>query len=196
MEGCDRASEAMAEGTRRKSTKDAPFASSQRTSSLKWFVVQTKPRQEDRAQYFLAEKGFETYLPKMEVASVRSYRRMLIRKPLFPSYLFTRFDPQENLVHVRWSKGVVKILPESNRPQPVDNAIIKGIRKLCKKDGVVRKCSLKPKDKVRIAKGPLRDLLGIFEHWSSDQGRVRILLNLLNYQATVELHHSMIAKIG
>lgn len=202
-EKSDRASEALAEGTQRYSTKNAPSANCslpvvypRPASTLKWYVVQTKPRQEDRAQYFLAEKGFETYLPKMEVDNSRSYRGMLIQKPLFPCYLFTRFDVQQNLAHVRWTKGVVKILPESNRPQSLDNDIIKGIRKLCSKDGVVRKRSLKPREKIRIAKGPLKNLLGIFQHWSSDQGRVRILLNLVNYQATVELHHSKIEKIG
>ena len=163
---------------------------------LCWYVVQTKPHQEDRAQYFLAEKGFETYLPKMEVASVRSNWRMLIQKPLFPSYLFARFDPQENLAHVSWTRGVVKILPESNRPLPVDNEVVISIKTLARKDGVIRRNSLRSRDKVWIIKGPFKGLVGIFEHWSSDQGRVRILLDLINYQARVELHHSMIEKIA
>ena len=118
---------------------------------MQWFVVQTKPRQEERAQYFLAEKGFEAYLPKMEVVSTRGHKRKLIEKPLFPNYIFSRFDQQESLAHVRWTKGVVKILPESTRSQPVDKEIIEGIKKLAQKDGVVRKRSLKPKDKIRIA---------------------------------------------
>ena len=163
---------------------------------MQWYVVQTKPRQEERAQYFLADKGFEAYLPKMEVVSIRGDKRKLLEKPLFPSYIFTLFDQQESLAHVRWTKGVVKILPVSSRPQPVEKEIVKGIMKLAQKDGVIRKKSLKPRDKVRIVKGPFKDLLGIFEHWTSDQGRVRVLLSLINYQASVELHHSMLEKIA
>ena len=163
---------------------------------MQWYVVQTKPRQEERAHYFLAEKGFEVYLPKMEVVTVRGHKRKLLEKPLFPNYIFSRFDQQESLAHVRWTKGVVKILPVSSRPQPVDNEIVRSVMRLAQKDGVIRKNSLKPKDKVRIVKGPFKDLLGIFEHWTSAQGRVRVLLNLINYQASVELHHSMLEKIA
>jgi transcriptional antiterminator RfaH len=163
---------------------------------MQWYVVQTKPRQEERAQYFLAEKGLEAFLPKMEVVRIRGHRRTLVQKPLFPSYLFSRFDQQESLADVRWAKGVIKILPESSQPQSVDNEIVKGVMRLAQKDGVIRQNSLKRRDNVRIVKGPFKDLLGIFEHWTSDQGRVRVLLNVINYQASIELHHSMIEKIA
>ena len=193
----------MAQITQRQLTKAASAAScklvaacSQRDSALRWYVIQTKPRQEDRAQHFLSEKGFEAYLPKMEMVNVRKNRRALTQKALFPSYLFTRFEQQESLAHVRWTKGVVKILPESNRPLPVDNEVVRNIKTLARKDGVIRKKSLKTKDRVRIVNGPFKDLLGIFEHWTSDQGRVRVLLSLINYQASVELHHSMLEKIA
>jgi hypothetical protein len=42
----------------------------------------------------------------------------------------------------------------------------------------------------------MKDILGIFDYWTSDEGRVRVLLNFLNYQASVELHHSFIEKIA
>lgn len=172
-----------------------PAACSQRNPALSWFVVQTKPRQEERAQYFLAEKGFEAYLPRMEVVTVRGFKRALIQKALFPNYLFARFDEEENLAQVRWTKGVVKILPVSSRPQAVDEGIIHNIKQLARKDGVIRKKSLKPKDRVRIARGPFKDLLGIFENWCSDKGRVRVLLDLINYQASIEIHYSMVDKL-
>ena len=164
-------------------------------NGMRWYVVQTKPRQEERAQHFLTEKGFETYLPRMEVASNRGSRRTLIQKPLFPNYLFTRFDQQESLAHVRWTEGVVKILPESSRPQSIANEIVRGVMRLAHEDGVIRKNSLKASDKVKIVKGPFKELLGVFEHWTSNRGRVRVLLNLINYQASIELHHSMLERI-
>ena len=47
-----------------------------------------------------------------------------------------------------------------------------------------------------LARGPMKDVLGIFQHWVSDQGRVRVLLHFVNYQASVELHHSLIERVG
>jgi len=41
----------------------------------------------------------------------------------------------------------------------------------------------------------MKDVLGIFDHWTSDCGRVRVLLNFINYQASVNLHYSFIERV-
>ena len=163
---------------------------------LKWYVVQSKPREEERAEHFLKEKGLQAYLPRMEVMSTRAGRSVAKEKPLFPSYLFCRFDPNEHLVYVRWTKGVLKILPESVYPAPVEDQVVTSILNLEQKDGIIRRKPLKKDDRIRIASGPMKDILGIFDHWTSDQGRVRVLLNFINYQAKVELHHSQVERVA
>ena len=165
------------------------------SSRLRWYVVQSKPREELRAEYFLKEKGLEVYVPLMEVAITRGFRSVMQKKPLFPSYLFCRFDPEISLGYVRWTKGVVKILPESISPISVENHLITSLCNLGQKDGIIRNKPLKKKDGIRISKGFMKDVLGIFEHWTSDQGRVRVLLNFISYQASVELHHSFVEKL-
>ena len=165
-------------------------------TDLKWYVVQSKPREELRAEHFLKEKGFQVYLPLMEVAITRGIRDVMKEKPLFPSYLFCRFDAESSLAYVRWTKGVVKILPESIAPTPVDDGLITAIRTLGQKDGIIRKKALEKCDQIRITRGPMKDILGIFDYWTSDEGRVRVLLNFLNYQASVEIHHSFVEKVS
>ena len=164
---------------------------------MKWYVVQSKPREEERALHYLKEKGIDTYLPRMEVVSVRKFKNVKTKKPLFPGYLFCRFKKEdETLAHVRWTQGVKKLLPESVDPMPVDDEIVAAIHKLEQKDGVIRKKPLQKSDRIRVARGPMQDVLGIFDHWTSDQGRVMVLLNFINYQAAVELHHSLIEKVA
>jgi len=165
-------------------------------NDLNWYVVQSKPREELRAEYFLKEKGFQVYLPLMEVAITRGFRDVMKQKPLFPSYLFCRFDAASSLAHVRWTKGVLKILPESIAPTPVDDGLIVTIRTLGQKDGIIRKRALEKDDQILITRGPMKDILGIFDYWTSDEGRVKVLLNFINYQASVELHHSLIKKVA
>ncbi len=71
------------------------------------------------------------------------------------------------------------------------------IKKRTDENGVVRKTHhFEPNDLVRIKSGPLRELLGIFDRWVSDGERVRILLNLIGYQPSIELHYSMIEKVA
>ena len=164
---------------------------------FRWYVVQAKPREEHRAQHFLKEKGFHTYLPLMEVARIYGSKNSVTEKPLFPGYLFCLFDRDtKSLAHVRWTKGVAKILPNSANPLPVKDEVIAAIRSLEQKDGIIRQKALRTSDRVRVIRGPMKDIVGIFDHWASDQGRVRVLLQFINYQASVELHHSCIEKIA
>jgi transcriptional antiterminator RfaH len=98
---------------------------------------------------------------------------------------------------VRWSSGVSRILGFERGPAPVDDQVIEIIKGRVDKNCVVRKAlHFKAKDRIRIRSGPLRDLMGIFERWVSDEGKVRVLLNLLNYDAKVELHYSQVEKIA
>src|SRR5215813_8236501 len=58
----------------------------------RWFVVYTLARCEDRARLGLEAKGFECFLPTL-IRELRHARRAVIAKrPLFPRYLFCRFD--------------------------------------------------------------------------------------------------------
>jgi transcriptional antiterminator RfaH len=166
------------------------------SNGLKWFVVQSKPREEERARYFLEEKGFDTYLPMMEVLKVRGFKNVKTESALFPGYLFCRFNPDDSLAHVRWTRGVKKLLPESVNPIPVESEVVEAIKSLQQHDGVIRQKPLKQNDRIRVARGPMKDVLGVFDHWTSDSGRVRVLLNFINYQASVELHHSLVEKVA
>jgi len=131
----------------------------------------------------------------MEVVTNRGSRSVIEEKPLFPGYLFCRFDPEESLAYVRWTKGVAKILPESVNPMPVSEGVVRAIRGIENKDGIIRKRPFEKNERIRIARGSMKHMLGIFDHWTSDQGRVRVLLNFVNYQASVVLHHSLIESI-
>ncbi len=69
------------------------------------------------------------------------------------------------------------------------------IRQRIDGNGIVKRTfSFVPNETIKIKSGPLKDLLGIFERWVLDRERVRILLNVIGYQPTVELHYSMIEK--
>ena len=162
-----------------------------------WYVIQTKPKKEDEASSYLSTKGLEIFNPLMETFSPRNGKGNREFKPLFPSYIFGKFDLDRNYPLVRWARGVKKILGFGGYPIPVSEEVIEVIRSRTDDDGIVRRMiHFEPNDLVRIKSGPLRDLLGIFERWVSDSERVRVLLNLIGYQPAVELHYSMIEKVA
>jgi len=162
-----------------------------------WYVIQTKPKKEEEAKSYLSTKGVEIFNPLMETFLLRNGRMNKELKPLFPNYIFGKFDLDQNYPLVRWAKGVKKVLGFGEYPTPISEEVVEIIKERTDTHGIVRlKCHYQANDLIRIKTGPLKDLLGIFERWISDSERVRILLNLLGYQPVVEIHHSMIEKVA
>jgi transcriptional antiterminator RfaH len=162
-----------------------------------WYVVQTKPKKEEEVTSYLSTKGLEVFSPLIETFSSRNGRMNKELKPLFPSYIFGKFDLEKEYPLVRWARGVKKVLGFGGYPIPVSEEVVGIIKGGADCNGIVRKThQFEPNDFVRIKSGPLKDLLGIFERWVSDSERVRILLNLIGYQPAVELHYSMVEKVA
>ncbi len=162
-----------------------------------WYVIQTKPKKEEEATTYLSNKGVEIFSPLIECFNYRNGRMSKELKPLFPGYIFGKFDLEINYPLVRWGKGVKCVLGFGGYPIPLAEEVIIIIKERTDERNIVRmKRDFKPNDVVRITSGPLKDLVGIFERWLSDKERVRILLNLIGYQPEVELHYSMIEKVA
>jgi len=163
-----------------------------------WFVVQTKPGQEQSVVMHLKHKGIETYAPKIETYRYDGLKKIKKTKALFPNYLFARCE-RKNLSQVCWTRGIKKVLWENNAPQPVAEEVIFSLKSLTSKDGLIRPHALWGTDKyqkhdpVLITSGPFKDIYALFDHWESDKERVCLLLNLLNAQIRVTVPSALIS---
>ncbi len=164
---------------------------------INWYVIQTKPKKEEESTSYLSTKGVEIFTPLMETFSLINGRMNKALKPLFPGYIFGKFDLEKNYPLVRWARGVNKVLGLSGYPSPISEEVIEIIKGRLDAQGNIKiKQQFKTNDLIRIKSGPLRDLLGVFDRWVSDSDRVRILLNLIGYQPEVEVHCSLIEKVA
>ena len=55
-------------------------------SKPQWFLIYTKPRQEERAKENLENQGFETFLPMIAFEKIKQ-PKLYSLKPMFPRYL-------------------------------------------------------------------------------------------------------------
>ncbi len=165
-------------------------------TGLRWYVVRTKPRNEERAKSYLEQHGLNTFLPWMETSQFSLGKAIKNSKPLFPNYLFAQFNLEQDYPLVKWGKGVNKILGFGKYPTPIADEVLSIIKNRADENNIVKKAyNLTKDDHIKITSGPLKDLLGIFDRWVTDSGRIRILLNLIGYQPGVELHYSQLEKV-
>jgi transcriptional antiterminator RfaH len=162
-----------------------------------WFVVQTNPKEENLAGLVLSKQDILIYQPYMEKFVFHARKKTLKQYPLFPNYIFVNILPTEEEFHkIRWSRGVRRILIDNYQPIPIEDEFITSLQILQDKDsGIIKKpVEFAPGDMVRIKSGPMKDLYGIFEEWGSDEGRVKILIQMVNNRAKVVMHSSLIEK--
>jgi transcriptional antiterminator RfaH len=168
----------------------------------KWYVVLTKPKQEERAEEHLIAQGGEVFLPRLQLEKMRKGKRVEVIEPLFPGYLFVNVEGCEQLIgSIRSTRGVRQLLKFGIEPLEIQDALISDLRNRCyskienqsdgSQEGALGKQTVfKQGQMVEVTSGPFKDYQAIFKQFDGET-RAIILLNLLNQQQEllVELEH-------
>lgn len=161
----------------------------------RWYVVQTKPRQELVAQENLERQGYTTYYPQITLKRRRRGTWHTVTEPLFPRYLFVQLtEGEDNFAPINSTLGVSNLLRFGDKPAQISSQAIKAIETTEKNlmPGAGETLPWKPGDKVQILDGPFSGLSGIFQK-QSDQQRVFVLLELLGKENSVKLDANSLA---
>lgn len=162
-------------------------------SGYLWFAVQVRCRHERLTASFLECKGYETFLPQYD-AYLRPADCVSRTRPLFPGYLFCRFDPTISIPMVT-TPGLIRILGNSSGPLPIDKDEISALKKIVE-SGYHREpyVYLQTGRLVRIFKGPLRGLEGIVVGENARRGLV-VSISLLQRSVMVEIDRRWLQSI-
>jgi transcription elongation factor/antiterminator RfaH len=162
-------------------------------NGLPWYAVHAQPHREARAQVQLANQGFVTYLPK-RLKTVRHARKLAtINAPFFPRYLFVSLDLS---IHpwrrVNNTFGVSTLVMAGDRPHPVPHGVVEAMIASTKENGILSfEQTLQVGGTVRLLAGPFAEQLGTLERLD-DNGRVRVLLNILGGQVPVRIARELV----
>lgn len=166
-------------------------------STLGWFLVHVKPRSEHVSTLHLEQLGLESFCPQLKQEKIIRRVRREVVAPLFPGYMFVKFNPVIHYRAVQFSTGVRKVVRFGDNLARVDSSIIDAIRARITEGCIhVSKCSaFQPGQKVRIHEGPLQGFEAIFECEMSDRQRVTLLLETVAYQARIVVPINQIANL-
>ena len=153
---------------------------------MNWYAVNTKPRQENIAQLNLERLSVETFFPQLVQNKVIRRKKQRVVGPLFPGYLFVRFDIETHYRAVNYAQGVRGVVTFGSSPAEVDKEMIESIKSRFEEGYVViPPPSFEPGQRVRVQQGPLEGLEAVFESEIPAQQRVVLLMKALFYQARV-----------
>lgn len=153
-----------------------------------WYLIKTKPRQEFTAAINLEAQGFETYLPQ--------YVKDGNISALFPGYIFIHMNDRLNYSKVSYTRGVQNFVKFGRWFASMPNKVVQLMKE--KELETATKASellkLNKGDSVEVLDGPLKGFNAIFEGYS-DEGRVKVLFDMLNNQQIVELEEKWISLL-
>ncbi len=165
---------------------------------MNWYCLHTRPLKEVHVEsYCRGSLGLETYFPRIKQhRTIRRVRRVVV-SPLFPRYLFVRFDPALSYRAARYCPEVINIVHNGNTPAIVEDSLINELKGWVdtELDNLSLRPSLRPGDPVQIVGGPMQGVSAVILRASDEQDRVTILLSILQHGAQLTLSRDQIERI-
>ncbi len=162
---------------------------------MKWYVIQCKANQQQRAETNLCNQGFDIFSPSIPVERIIRRKRVVREEVVFPGYIFIRLG----LDHSDWralsnTRGVGKIVSFNGCPCSVSEDLINA---LSQQFGVQEKpvALFKAGDKVQVTDGCFKDIEAIVKAVTPDE-RVIVLLHILHSPQTLAFSVTQLAVAG
>jgi transcriptional antiterminator NusG len=176
----------------------------------KWYVVHTysgfenkvKSNLESRIRSMdMEDRIFEVVIPTEDVVEVKSGRRAVVQRKVFPGYLLCRcILDDDSWAVIRNTPGVTGFVGPGTKPLPLSRKEVEAILKPAAATGEAARRS-KPRldfevgETVRVREGPFADFSGQIAEINEDRLQLKVLVNIFGRETPVELEFSQVAKL-
>ena len=155
--------------------------------SKEWFILQFKPNSHHLAAKNLNRQGFETFLPLHDTTSRRLSRFINTSKPLFPGYMFIKFDKLESEWHkINSTYGVSRLITFNSILKSMPIGFVDSLMKRYDLSGKLLPIQkLKKGDQVTVLTGPFANFIATVEKYEDDQ-RIWVLMDLMGRKSKIQ----------
>jgi transcription termination/antitermination protein NusG len=173
-----------------------------------WYVVHTYAGYENKVKTNLhsrigsmqmEDKIFDVVIPMEDVMEIKSGKRQVVQRKVFPGYLLVKmiYDNDSWYV-VRNTPGVTGFVSSGTgtKPTPLSRREVEKI--LAVKEETQKKPEYRLEwaegDVVRIIIGPFADFTGTIAEINVEQSKLKVLVNIFDRETPVELAFDQVAK--
>jgi len=158
-----------------------------------WFALTVRPRHDKAVASGLQAKGFETLLPTYKIRRRYATRLKEWELPLFPGYVFCRFNPRVRLP-ILTTPGVVGVVGAGPNPIPIDEGELDSLRRAIQSHAQLQPFPFLPAgQKVRIERGAFTGVEGIVVRVKPRQALV-ISITLLQRSVMLEIEPDFVTS--
>ena len=160
-----------------------------------WYAIRVRSNFEHTATFGLQGKGYEAFLPVYHVRRRWSDRVKELDLPLFPGYVFCRFDVLSRLP-ILTTPGVIGVVGLGKTPEPVPQHEIDSIQAILRSGlGAQPWPFLAEGARVRLDQGPLAGVEGIVLKLKT-RLRLVVSVHLLQRSVAVEIERDWVTPVA
>lgn len=156
----------------------------------RWYACRTRARAEKQVDRRLAARGIESYLPLIEEIRQWADRKRRVAFPLFPGYVFARFDLRR-IHEVLSTSGVATVVRVNGYPAPLRDEEIASVRILAQGVNAGEEPPtpieyVEVGEEVVVTEGPFVGMRGVLIE-ERGRARVAVRLTVIRRAVSVEL---------
>ena len=177
-----------------------------------WFVLHTLSGQEQKVKESIekrikteemSEYVNEVLVPMEKVAEVRSGKKTVSTRKLYPGYVFINMvllDENNRIIEKPWyfirdTQGIIGFVG-GDRPTPTSQEEIANIKaQISDSEDVERpKVQFDVGETVKVNDGPFLNFSGVIEEVDPDKGKLKVTVNIFGRNTPVELEYWQVEK--
>ncbi len=155
-------------------------------SMKNWYLVYCKRGEQLRAKLNLEHQGVECYYPQISVEKIVRGKRQLKQEPLFPSYIFIRFDCEigPTFTTIRSTRGVIDFVRQGAMPQQLQGDLVLSLKQMEQLDEQMQSEVPKKGQSLRVKSGQFAGIDAIYQE---PDGETRSILLVTLLSTPVEM---------
>ena len=164
-------------------------------ATVAWFCLRSQLKHEHIAAAHLAKfEDVTVFNPRIRFARSTRQGPVWVTESLFPNYLFARFNWKTGLSKVRYAAGVSNVVHFGLQWPTIPDEVIAQLRLTLGKDEIHEILPVGVGDTVDISGGVMHGLQGVITQVLPARERVKVLLDFLGRQTTVEVPVNAVVK--
>ena len=154
-----------------------------------WYLIHTKPKQENTDKENLLRQNYCVYLPMVVSRRKRKGKAIRTLEALFPRYLFIHLDDTtDDWAPIRSTIGVSELVRFGLIPAKISENLIAEVKQRENEEDIheLQVSDFEEGQRIRIAEGPLEGYEAIFKA-KSGQVRAVVLLKIAQNMAKIQI---------
>jgi transcriptional antiterminator NusG len=182
---------------------------------MRWYVLRVASNREEQVKESLQRKVTledlksvigRIVVPVEQVKRIRSGKQRVLKRKLYPGYVFMEIEPGEDgkISEKAWflikeTIGVGDFVGTEGLPVPMSDTdvakVLSEVEKAAEQAAVNIRVDFTKGDVVKIREGAFENLEGTVDSIDTERGVVRVILNLFGRSTPVDIEYWQIEKV-